>query len=98
MTFLLPYSVSGIDWLTAWCVNNKFGSPTTESLKKACPRLRDPASWLPLAAGASSLNLQRTSLFEGLFTACEEQMARQIGSDRALISPDKLLCTCPKHI
>ena len=32
----------------------------TEFLKKVCPRLRYPASWLPLAVGASSRNLGQT--------------------------------------
>ena len=34
----------------------------TQYLKKACPRLRDPGSWLPLAAGVSSRNLGQAFL------------------------------------
>ena len=34
----------------------------TEMAKKVCPRLRDPASWPSLAAGASSRRLGQTFL------------------------------------
>ena len=56
-SLLSRFNSSSINDKTRWKKKKKFVKMSTESLKKDSPRLRDTASWLPLAAGASSRNL-----------------------------------------